>query len=215
MARIKINGSKEGLTNNKKREDALFRIYNLEQGFAKLVESVNESFKQIATDNTSINNHIKDFDLVIQSMMEVLDGSEKKFSPAVAEVLKRLKIAELEAKSEKQLAELKVMETEGKIIKTDAVTSDNDFVVTSTKGEDGSQRYPSKSVGIVGMFIPSVKELLIGKKVNETIAIPTGGTLEVLEIYKLAQPIDEVEITTKQEKIELSSILESSNDTEA
>lgn len=195
MGRIKIKKEKQGLTNEQKREDAFSRIGNLEQGFAGLVESVNNSFKQIAQDNTTINSTIHDFDLVMQAMMEVLEGTEylKGFSTKVKEALQKLKIAELEAKSEKQLAELKIMATEGKILKVLSIDSANDFVITSQKGEDGNQKYPIKAVGIVGMFVPAVKELLIGKKPGETLTLPGGGTLEILEVYRMVEKLDEVQ----------------------
>jgi hypothetical protein len=199
MGRIKIKGEKQGLTNAKARNDAVDRIGQLEQMMAKVVESVNNSFQQIAKDNASIMDTIHNFDLVMQAMMEVLDGSavldgtEKKFSNSVSDALKRLKIAELEGKAEKQLAELKIMETENKIVKTDTITSDNDFVITTTKDEKGQQRYPTKSVGIVGMFVPAVKELLINKKAGETLTLPTGGTLEVLEVYTIVPPSEPVD----------------------
>lgn len=191
MARLKLKGEKQGLTNYKKRVEIEERVFNLEQMSAKVVESVNNSFQQLAKDNTETAKTIHDFDLVMQAMMEVLGGKDDTFAVKVKEVLTKLKINELEAKAEKQMAELKVMETEGKIVKTEQVTSDNDFVVTSTKGDDGKLRYPTKSVGIVGMFIPAVKELLINKKAGETLTLPTGGTLEVLEVYKLSEPTDE------------------------
>ena len=187
MGRQKVKQEKDGLTNEKKRLDAFGRIGNLEAGFAELVKSMNNSFKQIAQDNTANNSTIQEFDSLLQAMIEVLDVTEKKFSPALRESLTRIKKEKLEAQAEKKLAELKIMETEGKIAKVDTIESENDFVITTQKGEDGSQRYPTKAVGIVGMFIPAVKELLIGKKAGEVLTLPNNGTLEILEIYKLVE----------------------------
>lgn len=188
MGRQKVKQEDGGLTNEGKRLDAFKRIGNLEGGFAELVKSMNNSFKQIAQDNTAANSTIQEFDSLLQAMIEVLDGTEKKFSPALRETLTRIKKEKLEAQAEKKLAELKIMETEGKIAKAEVVESDNDFVITSQKGADGTQKYPTKAVGIVGMFIPAVKELILGKKVGESLTLPDGGTLEVVEVYKLVEP---------------------------
>lgn len=188
MGRQKVKQEDGGLTNEGKRLDAFKRIGNLEGGFAELVKSMNNSFKQIAQDNTAANSTIQEFDSLLQAMIEVLDGTEKKFSPALRETLTRIKKEKLEAQAEKKLAELKIMETEGKIAKAEVVESDNDFVIASQKGADGTQKYPTKAVGIVGMFIPAVKELILGKKVGESLTLPDGGTLEVVEVYKLVEP---------------------------
>jgi hypothetical protein len=213
MGRIKVKAEKQGMTNSKKREEAIDRIGNLEQGLAKLVETINNSFKQITQDNTNISSSIHDFYLVMQAMMEVLGGTDTKFAFSVREALQRLKIAELEGKAEKQLAELKIMETEGKVIKVLSIDSDNDFVISSQKGEDGSQKYPTKAVGIVGMFIPAVKELLMGKKPSETLTLPTGGTLEILEVYRLVEKLDEVQpVENAEQEYDLEATAGQSDD---
>lgn len=211
MGRIKVKDEKKGMTNAKERFDITQRVSNLEQMSAKMVESVNNSFQQLAQDNVSVANHLHDFDMVLQAMMEVLDGTEKKFSGSVAEVVKRLKIAELETKAEKEIAELKVMEAEGKIVKADTITCDNDFVVTTTKDDKGQQLYPSKSPMIVGRFIPAIKELIITKKVGETITLPNGNVLEILEVYKLPEPSPD---EYKESSDESSDAQQESSDTQ-
>jgi hypothetical protein len=205
MGRIKVKGENKGMTNAKQRFDITQRVGNLEQGFAKLVESVNNSFQQLAQDSTGFNNRIHSFDLFVQAMMEVLDkggfvtkedegkypDGPKAFSSMTAEVFKRLRIAELEAESEKQLAKLKVMEGEGQITKADTIISENDFIVTSTKDSNGQYKSPTKSVGIVNLYVPAVKELLVNKKVGETLTLPDGNILEILEVYSIGQKSEE------------------------
>ena len=175
------------LTNHKQRENALERISNLEKFSAKVVESVDGSFKTVAKDLQDCNSNIEGLDRLIRAIIEV---SGPEFNTKVTEQIKATRIAELEAQSASSAASVKMYVAEGKLKVADTVLNDTDILIVTQKDGNGDLKYPVRNHLALVQFIPAVKELLMNKKVGETVSLPDGGTVEILEVYEVV-PQDE------------------------
>lgn len=184
---LKALNKDSGLSNHKKREDALERISNLEKFSAKIVESVDNSFKTVAKDIQDCTSNIEGLDRLIRAIIEV---SGPDFQTKVTEQIKTTRIAELEAQSASSAASVKMYVAEGKLKVAEEVLNDTDILVVTQKDENGELKYPVRNHLALVQFVPAVKELLTNKKVGETVSLPTGGTVEILEVYAVV-PQDE------------------------
>jgi hypothetical protein len=182
---IKLSGAKGGLTNESKRREAFERLTLLEGAYAKLISAVNESFQKVARDAVNTNQDVLTLDRFLGSLMEVL-GSD--INDKVRELVKSKRIAELEAEAETQTQQVKVLVAEGKLKAMDTVSDENSFMVVTQRDETGNPKHPVRQHASLEQFEPAVKELLVGKKVGETLTLPTGGTVEILECYRAGTP---------------------------
>jgi hypothetical protein len=189
---IKLKGEKHGMTNEKQRQTAMEGIAALQQAYVKLVPILDESFKKISTDMSAANESIESLNRVLGALLEVLGEETQK---KVVEVVKQRRIKELEDASTKQFEQIQVMVAEGRLTKTDTITTNDDIVVVSQRDEKGEIKYPTRTHAILKQFETTVAELLLNKKVGETLTLPAGDTVEVLDCYKVVSaPVEEKKI---------------------
>ena len=170
------------LTNAKQREDAVGRISNLERAYAKMVESIDASFKEVATDLQDSNKSVDGMDCLFRALMEVLG---KDVEAKIIERVKENRIAELEVQSAKAAESVKVFLAEGKLVEAGVVKNDTDILVVTQKDQDGNLRYPVRNHLALVQFTAGVKELLTDKNVGDVVTLPEGGTVEILECYNV------------------------------
>jgi DNA repair exonuclease SbcCD ATPase subunit len=183
------------LTNAKQRQDAVGRISNLERAYTKMVESIDASFKEVATDLQDSNKSIDGMDRLLRALMEVLG---KDVETKIIERVKENRIAELEAQSAKAAESVKVFLAEGKLLAATVVKNDTDILVVTQKDQDGNLRYPVRNHLALVQFTAGVKELLTDKNVGEVVTLPEGGTVEILECYNVVAQDEKQEAPTAE-----------------
>ena len=206
----KLNKKTDGLGNNSKREEALYRIGKAEEAIgqlqgaiAQLVPALQNSFKRAQDDASETAKNIENLDRVVASLVNVLGGklpdtTKEGLLELVTEDVKGNRIAQLEARAEASAANVKVALAEGKLVVANTVENDDTIVVTSQVTETGEALHPTKAYMQLKQFSPGLQELLKGKEAGATITLPTeGGTLTVLEIYNQVHQAEVVEPADK------------------
>ena len=206
----KLNKKTDGLGNNSKREEALYRIGKAEEAIgqlqgaiAQLVPALQNSFKRAQDDASETAKNIENLDRVVASLVNVLGGklpdtTKEGLLELVTEDVKGNRIAQLEAQAEASAANVKVALAEGKLVVANTVENDDTIVVTSQVTETGEALHPTKAYRQLKQFSPGLQELLKGKEAGATITLPTeGGTLTVLEIYNQVHQAEVVEPADK------------------
>lgn len=206
----KLNKKTDGLGNNSKREEALYRIGKAEEAIgqlqgaiAQLVPALQNSFKRAQDDASETAKNIENLDRVVASLVNVLGGklpdtTKEGLLELVTEDVKGNRIAQLEAQAEASAANVKVALAEGKLVVANTVENDDTIVVTSQVTETGEALHPTKAYMQLKQFSPGLQELLKGKEAGATITLPTeGGTLTVLEIYNQVHQAEVVEPADK------------------
>jgi len=163
----KING----LSGAKKQLNALQRLDGMESSFSQLIE-------QLGKQQVSLNNRFDNIERGIDAIAELI-GRE-----AVENKAKELFTKQLEDKVTKTTEAIEGAVKAGTIEATDTVKDDQTFVVVQQKGPDGTVRVPSKVQITLGEYVPEVKALLQDKKVGDTVTLPSGDILTVLECYQ-------------------------------
>ena len=178
MAKGKIGQSVKKLQKPLTLEE---RVFTLESVYTKLIQTVENSFGEVAKDLKESSENIIGMDRILRAMMEC---SVEGFSEKVTAKVKQNRINDLEAQAEQSSAKVKMLLAEGKLAVTDTIVDDQNIVVVTQRDENGDLKYPIRNHLALVQFVPAVKELLVGKKAGETVTIPTG-TIEVLEVYKM------------------------------
>lgn len=190
----KRNGMKKkdpSISNNKQRQNIEQRVYSLEQSFVQLVPAINQSLGQVDGQLKQLNNNLNNLDRILAAVLDVLG---KETTEKVMESVKNRRVQELEDESKAQGERIAVMLAEGKLEKTDKLDSDSNIIVITERDDKGEAKHPIKTYGILSMFDGAVKELLTGKNVCETLTLPTGGTVEILECYKVVEKKEETPV---------------------
>ena len=185
----KAEKKQTGLTNEGKRVDALTRIGNLEKAFVDLTKALNTSFQQIKRDWNQQDQNLSSYDKFVMALVEVV-SKEAEIPGLLEKVTARVKenkIKQLEEEVKQQEAQLKIEVAEGRLKAAESIKNDNDLIVSSEINKDGVRLNPSKTFLLLDQFKPGVKELLIDKKAGETVTLPEGGVVEVMEVYNTIQ----------------------------
>jgi hypothetical protein len=165
-----ISKNQNGLTNAAERLSALQRLDALEESFSKLIQVLSK-------DQTTVAQKLENIERGLNAVAELVGRK------SVEEKASEMHVVELEAKVANVDEAIKASLTAGAIVPTDTVAGEHIFVVTQQKNEKGEVLHPSKIQLELEGYTPEVRALLVDKKVGETIVLPTGGSLTVLEVY--------------------------------
>ena len=163
----KING----LTNAKKQLSALQRLDGLESSFVKLVQQLGKYQADLGIRFTNIERGL---DAVAE-----LIGRE-----AVTNKAQELHTKQLEEEVVQTAEAIQAAVKAGTMEATDTIKDGQTFVVVQQKGPDGTVKVPSKIQIPLDGYVPEVKALLEGKKVGESVTMPNGDIITVLETYQ-------------------------------
>lgn len=173
----KLSKKINGLTNAKKQLNALQRLDSLESSFRMLIQSLGKQ-------QVDLNNRFTNVERGIDAVAELIGRD------AVENKAKELHIKQLEDEAARTGEALQAALKAGTIISTDTVKDGETFVVVQQKGSDGTIRNPSKIQIPLDGYVPEIKALLQDKKVGDTIPLPSGDIITILECY---QPTDKKE----------------------
>ena len=163
----KING----LTGAKKQLSALQRLDGLENSFVKLVQ-------QLGKYQVDLNNRFINIERGLDAIAELI-GRE-----AVENKAKELHTKHLEEEVVRTTEAIQAALKAGTVEITDTIKDGQTFVIVQQKAPDGTIRVPSKIQIPLDGYIPEVKALLEGKKVGDSIILPSGDVITVLEAYQ-------------------------------
>ena len=173
----KLSKRISGLTNAKKTLTALQRLDGMETSFSKLIQALGKN--EIEANNRFIN-----IERGLDAIAEII-GRE-----AVENKAKELHTKQLEDEATKTSEAIQAAVKAGTVEVVDTIKNDETFVVVQQKSPDGTVRVPSKIQIPLNGFIPEVKALLQDKKVGDSVTLPNGDTVFILECY---QPTDKKE----------------------
>jgi hypothetical protein len=163
----KING----LSGAKKQQNALQRLDSMEASFRQLIE-------QLGKQQVSIKNRFDNIERGIDAIAELI-GRE-----AVENKAKELHTKQLEDEATQTGEAIKAAVKAGTVEPVEAVRDGQTFVVVQQTGPDGTVRTPSKIQIPLEGYVPEVKALLQDKKVGDTVTLPSGDIITVLECYQ-------------------------------
>jgi hypothetical protein len=173
--RKNLAGARGGLTNENKRKDAFAQIDDLGQKLNAVSAFVLQMKKEFNDKADAIARAV--------SAITTLVGQDK-----VNEEITRQEIERLESEAAQYQKTLDASIQAGALAVAESATDEGCVVVTSEKDAEGATKHPSKLFVALRDYQPEVKELLQGKKAGDIIALPQGGTLEVLGVYVEATP---------------------------
>jgi hypothetical protein len=188
----KLNKGTDGLSNNKKRNEAITAIGQLAKALQELQHAQSKLAGLTQTAVQGIEERVENSSIVIQAILntieedyEVKPGQPRNpLNEKVAENAKKIRIKLVEDESAQQgEAVLKAL-AEGTLIKEETA-KENTLLVTTIKKGDGSQTYPTKNYTPFASLKPEIQAAAKDKKVGDIIELPTegGGTMEIIGIY--------------------------------
>jgi hypothetical protein len=163
----KING----LSGAKKQLNALQRLDGMESSFSQLIE-------QLGKQQVSLNNRFDNIERGIDAIAELI-GRE-----AVENKAKELFTKQLEEEAARTTEAIAASVKAGTVEATDTVKDGETYVVVQQKGPDGTIRTPSRIQIPLEGYVPEVKALLQDKKVGDTVTLPSGDIITILECYQ-------------------------------
>jgi hypothetical protein len=170
-----LSKGQDGLGNNKKRG-------LITEDLQKLVEAHNNLATVSQKELDGIGKRLDDMTVTLQAIANVV-GMDK-----VREESKKIRIQLLEDESAEMGKNVEKAYGEGKLMKIFEVT-DKCLVVASIFNPDGTQTHPFKNYLTFATIKPEVQALLLGKKIGETLQLPTeSGTIQILESYEECVP---------------------------
>ena len=168
----------QGLTNHKKRQNALERLDELEKAVGSietylknLFSHMQKSFGEIQDENRLNSN-------ILEALADVLGRG------VVEDKLKERHIEKLEKETVALQEALDKQVEDGNFRAIETVKEDACLVVASNTGPDGKVLYPTKVFNDISEYLESVKKELVGKTVGATIKAEDGTVVTVLGIYE-------------------------------
>jgi hypothetical protein len=170
-----LTKGQDGLGNNKKRG-------LIAEDLQKLIEAHNSLAEVAQKELDNIGRRLDDVTITLKAISNVV-GLDK-----VQAESKKIRIQLLEDESAEMGRNVEKAYSEGKLAKVFEVT-DKCLVVASIFNADGTQTYPSKNYLTFATIKPEVQALILGKKVEEILQLPTeSGTIQILELYEECVP---------------------------
>lgn len=170
--------NKEGLTNHKKRQNALERLDELEKAvegietyLKNLFNHMRKSFGELQEENRLNSN-------ILEALADVL-GRE-----VVEAKIKERHIEKLEREADALWEALDKQVTEGNFRAIDAVKPEGCLVVASNVNADGKVLHPSKVFNDISEYREDVQKLLVGLSAGATVRTDDGTTVSVIGVYE-------------------------------
>jgi ABC-type transporter Mla subunit MlaD len=198
--RKQVGNVSNGLTNGKQRQDALSRIGALEGRFEVLVSQLNKALSGYEEKMDSLARFV--------DALSTITGND-----TVTKTVQEKRIVELDAQADQQMAAVEAAVTDGRLVASEVVNSDEQIVIT-TQSKDGNPMHPWCVVIPLSGYTEEAKTAIVGKEKGYSTLISDGSKLEILGIYNfvkkpVAQSVDNQSQTrTSAETSSESSVVE-------
>lgn len=171
----------QGLSNHKKRQNALERLEELEKTVSGIENYLKSLLGHLRKSLTDLQEDVQASGNVIEALADVL-GRE-----TVEAKVKERHINKLEAQAESLQKSLDKQLEEGAFRAIDAVKEDACLVVVSETTAEGKVLHPSKLFNDISEYPEEVKKDLVGKTVGATLNTKTNSVITVLGVYERVQ----------------------------